>query len=106
MLNTIAWCRVTRASKSAAWSGSLALSAASAVPILLRDIYEKDGAPGCTAGRTGLLGRGLRAGVRPHAGNLQQGRLVLRAVVMEFVGRVDDEAAGRHRVGAGPGGIG
>src|SRR5262249_3210456 len=39
------------------------------------DIYEKDGAPGCS----GLLFFGVDARFRTHAGDLQQARLVLCA---------------------------
>jgi len=57
-----------------------------------KDLYEKDGAPGCRT--RGLLPRGLGARVGPHARDLEQRRLVLRAVVVPLVRRVNDEASG------------
>ena len=44
---------------------------------------------------------GLRRRRRAHADDLQQARLVLRAVVVNLFRRVDDEAAGGHRLEAG-----
>src|SRR5436190_18296615 len=103
MLNTIDWWRATSASKFSGSSGLAAVSnsvpVASAVPILLGTYTRRMGRR--DAARTGLFLFGLRRRRRAHADDLQQARLVLRAVVVNLFRRVDDEAAGGHRLEPG-----
>src|SRR6476659_3464807 len=102
MLNTIDWWRATSASKFSGSSGLAAVSnsvpVASAVPILLGTYTRRMGRR--DAGGWLFL-FGLRRRRRAHADDLQQARLVLRAVVVNLFRRVDDEAAGGHRLEAG-----
>src|SRR5262245_13915392 len=98
MLNTIACWRVTSRSKSrastvagAAAISSVSAPAARAVPILLGTYTRRMGRR--DAARAGLFFLGLNACVRPLAGNQQRARFVACAVVMNFLGSVDDEAA-------------